>query len=1378
MRSCSHVPAGVQRGIAALFLLCVITNPARAKTFEYVGGYGDQMYTQTVVWSIAGIPDEAIEHFQTIGNDYYYVAPIAAGFISVSASTEFALLTNGTPVRRAFWIDIPYGSFAVWRSGVDWNNTEGPCPASASFTHSDPYEPGALQNVVAIEYVANDWLGGPVYTLHFRLIIMEPAIYALGSTKWILGTPYPPEQPRYWYRKPDGCNGCSSMGLPGFAVHPGSLNLALGDVELRHDAPGPDVSFSRSYNGIAGGNGMFGPGWSHSYESWIESYVAGAKLHDGDGRVTIFTLPDEALPPDFSGGSGVFWWEGGAGFGYTNSFVYSTNWSGVYINPASSRERLTLTCTNGVWQYSLRDPDTGWTREYTSTQQLATIFPLTAVRDDYSNRISILYVSNRISAVIDGAGRTNHYFCNAGGLCTNIQTASGDSLNYAYNAGGRLAQSKDLLGSVSLYSYNPEGYLTNLTTEGRSWTIGWDTNSYAHVSSVTDPLGAQTLYHLMRADLDNREIIRFESTGSAYTHSADGLVLDTMTPLGCSTAFSYTNGLPETITDPFGRTRSISYTEDGRLKTVTDFDGGMSAFGYDAMERISRITNASGKVWQYGRDSGGGLTNLVTPGGREIRIARDSKGNAVRLVDPAGATWRFDYDRFGNVTQYVDSAGYASSVEYDANGLLPVSATDARGHTTFFEFDANHRLIRVTHPDGTTEQRLFDCCAETGSVDENGRTNRVWRNALLAMTQRVDRTGARYSYRHSTGRDLVSAQDDMGITNTFTYDADHRLETFTNGMGHGMRVVQDCNGRITEFWPRTNVLYSFQWSAGGNLSMMQPPDYGTLRYFYNSANLLYWRVNGRNQNIFHTYDDDRHLVSTVYEDTPFASWEYDSRGLMTNMADRWGTTAFHWDTRHQIQLIAYPDGLQVEFGHDEAGLISSMQYPGGFTAHYQRDARNRVTNMVCGSFSAAFTLDSSGRMKRERYANGADIRHEHDAEGRITNLAHAVGTTNLLALRCSRNACGTITNIAKLSGLIPYRPVFARGAVTGAYNNSDAQIQWGGQAVQADLDGNITSRLGGVSFTARYDPDNRLVGMTRPGVTNDSLYNGLGQRVRTTRNGVTQYHHYDIYGRLLFTTGPDSSLAAVYLYRDFARVGAWFPGAGFVVYHFDETGNTIALTGEDGQIAALYRYTPYGAPAGQYARVNHPFTWLGRYGVMDEGDGIYAMPHRWYDATSGRFLQMDPASFAGGLNLYAYANANPVRFRDPSGLKSNPLPGLGFSNDLTFDYSTPLADDCAVLDFDPHDRRPGLFEAAKAAAWDAPNKVIPFKEFFDVLFDPHSSWLDAGWELTKEFMGTPGNVIDVVEDAYQWKAKADQIPAMDIGRDGGLAPAPGEEGQW
>ena len=51
-----------------------------------------------------------------------------------------------------------------------------------------------------------------------------------------------------------------------------------------------------------------------------------------------------------------------------------------------------------------------------------------------------------------------------------------------------------------------------------------------------------------------------------------------------------------------------------------------------------------------------------------------------------------------------------------------------------------------------------------------------------------------------------------------------------------------------------------------------------------------------------------------------------------------------------------------------------------------------------------------------------------------------------------------------------------------------------------------------------------------------------------------------------------------------------------------------------------------------------------------DGTGMLYRRNRYYDPAAGRFTQEDPLGLAGGLNLYGFANGDPVNFSDPFGL--------------------------------------------------------------------------------------------------------------------------------
>jgi len=75
----------------------------------------------------------------------------------------------------------------------------------------------------------------------------------------------------------------------------------------------------------------------------------------------------------------------------------------------------------------------------------------------------------------------------------------------------------------------------------------------------------------------------------------------------------------------------------------------------------------------------------------------------------------------------------------------------------------------------------------------------------------------------------------------------------------------------------------------------------------------------------------------------------------------------------------------------------------------------------------------------------------------------------------------------------------------------------------------------------------------------------------------------------------------------------------------------------------------YGKVLAQQEAIAQPFKYAGQVGIMDEGNDLYYMRARYYDASIGRFISEDPVGFADGPNLYAYVGGNPIMAVDPSG---------------------------------------------------------------------------------------------------------------------------------
>jgi RHS repeat-associated protein len=69
-----------------------------------------------------------------------------------------------------------------------------------------------------------------------------------------------------------------------------------------------------------------------------------------------------------------------------------------------------------------------------------------------------------------------------------------------------------------------------------------------------------------------------------------------------------------------------------------------------------------------------------------------------------------------------------------------------------------------------------------------------------------------------------------------------------------------------------------------------------------------------------------------------------------------------------------------------------------------------------------------------------------------------------------------------------------------------------------------------------------------------------------------------------------------------------------------------------------------------------PRSWSGNLltGKRDQS-GLLYMRNRYYDPKTGRFTQEDPIGIAGGLNVYGYANGDPVSYANPYGLRADTI---------------------------------------------------------------------------------------------------------------------------
>jgi RHS repeat-associated protein len=107
-------------------------------------------------------------------------------------------------------------------------------------------------------------------------------------------------------------------------------------------------------------------------------------------------------------------------------------------------------------------------------------------------------------------------------------------------------------------------------------------------------------------------------------------------------------------------------------------------------------------------------------------------------------------------------------------------------------------------------------------------------------------------------------------------------------------------------------------------------------------------------------------------------------------------------------------------------------------------------------------------------------------------------------------------------------------------------------------------------------------------------------------------------------------------------------------YNFDYRGSMVQRTSVSGSVLSAHMQDAYGVQVS--SATGDVFACFGaQFGNRVENDnGLILMGHRVYDPSVGRFLTRDPIGYAGGLNLYAYCNGDPINLVDPMGFDGYP----------------------------------------------------------------------------------------------------------------------------
>jgi RHS repeat-associated protein len=401
-------------------------------------------------------------------------------------------------------------------------------------------------------------------------------------------------------------------------------------------------------------------------------------------------------------------------------------------------------------------------------------------------------------------------------------------------------------------------------------------------------------------------------------------------PLGRETVFVYGTG---STPDPDPATGTGIDFLQLKQKNALNYDLLWNAT-YNAQHLPLSVTDAAGKTTTFTFNSAGQILTMITPQRAGISENRTT-------------TWTYDANGYlQSVTG--PAAGATTSFTYDGYGRAR-TATDSDSYTLTYDYDALDRQTRVSYPDGTYEEAVY--------------------NRLDAEKQR-DRLGHWTHTTYDTLRRVVSIRDSLGGVVTQQWCSCGSLDKVIDANGNWTSWERDAQGRVSK-----------EIRANGS---------ETLYVYENTASRLKRVTDAKGQHKDYQYFRDNNLQSVTYPNpqypTPNVSFTYDpSYNRFSTMVDGTGTTTYAY----------HPIGATPPLG---AGRLASVDGPlPNDTVSYTYDELGRVASQSTNGLATSWSYDVLGRVTGESNALGS-FSYVYDATtARILTVTYPNGQTNNLA---------------------------------------------------------------------------------------------------------------------------------------------------------------------------------------------------------------------------------------------------------------------------------------------------------------------------------------------------------------------------------------------
>lgn len=769
-------------------------------------------------------------------------------------------------------------------------------------------------------------MGGAAHAYHF------PWDQGHDTTNWI-------EPPDPGTCSESTCDPCKSTGSPVY-IPTGHFIWSDTDVALKGR---PSLLVKRTYNSQDTRDGLFGNGWSVSFDIalYLATEAAGAKeyiLRVANGKRYVFLVEADGS-----------------------------------VTPPPGRFETVLPQEDGSVHLVFRDDS-------------KIIFgrdgkPLSSL-DKNGNAITYTYdATDQLIELSDDNGRSLEFAYSGCGRISHITDHASRTWAYDYDLDGNLVKVTDPMDGVRQYDY-------------MAYQAAGDGHTYQYLTKVTDPSGVvvtQVVY-------SNGKVQSYTEGQNRYTYAYNTSLKQTTKTdlLGSRWSFSYNDqGVITKLVNPLNYQTNFGYDSNGLLIQTTDSLGKVWSSTYDSLGRILSSSNPLNetKTFEY-TNSNARPSKLTTPNGRVYSFAYDSHGNLTSVTDPVGAQGRYAWGPRGDLIALTDALGNEQTLISSPDGL-PLSITDALGRTGSYRYDNLGNVMQTTNPSGKVTSFSYDGLGRVSSIiNPLGAVTCFSYDAAGRLTGVTDPNGGVTAYAYDAYGRLIEKTYPDSRKQNYTYRMDNLLNSATNPKRQTSSYSYDAAKRLTQ----ENVagqITIYTYSVRNELTSASNSS-GTVSALYDAAGRIIQETNN-GKTIQYTYNADGQRLSVTALGTS-RSYAYGSRGLLASITGPSGVFDFTYDLMGRPTELQYPNNDVASYQYDAASQLSGINTNGTVNSNYgyERDAVGRIIRWSGeGSSDWYYQYDAAGRLIRADHGSES-FAYTYDALGNILDNGRTHDIANRL----------------------------------------------------------------------------------------------------------------------------------------------------------------------------------------------------------------------------------------------------------------------------------------------------------------------------------------------------------------------------------------------